>query len=433
MRWSVLAACLVSIGGCEEPSETPEVDAGSDSGIVPSCGMAPDAMPSLLCHNPSHPVGTVVPSRVSAELEFATATDEYGCASAKIGPEAHVALKTETSRWVQLTLAPGSLSSQDFDLIVWDRTECTCVSAQMPATDPNGLQVFALASHEYEVIVESRKGPPAEAVSLQAYCALCKVLSPVSCGTVTGHVSVGKPQELGTDPRGPHVRTSTFYRWRLAATDPSTRASIFRYELPSCDGNLAGEIGTGQALTTLDDGWRVAVNTSSSGDDFQLSLECVEGCHRYQYVQQSATTPPYTQDYSVGCGETLDIDNRPRTVNVFSSTTQASARSSTWGTCGTGYAGRDVVYALAIPPGALTKKVHLHVTGLTDDLDLFVLESDTYGACDPAQCIGKSITAGTLDEDLTIDVTAGKTYYVVVDSTTLVDSTLKLSVECLNQ
>lgn len=69
------------------------------------------------------------------------------------------------------------------------------------------------------------------------------------------------------------------------------------------------------------------------------------------------------------------------------------------------------------------------VTGLTDDLDLLVLQ-DTGSGCDPASCVADSTNVGTDDESVTWDVLAGETYHIVVDGFGGATSGYTISLSC---
>ena len=57
--------------------------------------------------------------------------------------------------------------------------------------------------------------------------------------------------------------------------------------------------------------------------------------------------------------------------------------------------------------------VTVELTGLFDDLDLFVLEANSTGECDPDTCIAFSASLG--DESASFTALAGLTYYLSVD------------------
>lgn len=73
--------------------------------------------------------------------------------------------------------------------------------------------------------------------------------------------------------------------------------------------------------------------------------------------------------------------------------------------------------------------VTVTLSGLADDLDLFILE-DFDGECDPINCLDFSDNAGTGDEAVTFSATAGTTYYFVIDGFGEDRSDFDIDVEC---
>ncbi|MGB3078893.1 MAG: PPC domain-containing protein, partial [Saprospiraceae bacterium] len=86
------------------------------------------------------------------------------------------------------------------------------------------------------------------------------------------------------------------------------------------------------------------------------------------------------------------------------------------------WTGREKVYEFV---ASFTGQVTITISGLNDDLDLFVLEG-----CDATSCVLSSLHFGTVDESVTIDVIEGHHYFIVVDGYLLAESDYWISVTC---
>ena len=76
-----------------------------------------------------------------------------------------------------------------------------------------------------------------------------------------------------------------------------------------------------------------------------------------------------------------------------------------------GETGPEFVYSFA---PTVDRDYTITVSGLTADLDLYILQDDGLG-CDPANCIGAWLEIGDTDETTTFSAAAGVTYYVAID------------------
>ena len=74
--------------------------------------------------------------------------------------------------------------------------------------------------------------------------------------------------------------------------------------------------------------------------------------------------------------------------------------------------------------------VTVTITGLSADLDLFALEDDGSGDCDPATCVDSSTASGSADDSLTVTVTDGSTWYFVVDGFNGAVSDFDIAIDC---
>jgi hypothetical protein len=111
-------------------------------------------------------------------------------------------------------------------------------------------------------------------------------------------------------------------------------------------------------------------------------------------------TPTCTRDGAVVCGAAdARANDAPGSTDVVT-----SYGCNTWG-----YAGPEYAYAYH---AETTEPVTVTVTGLSADLDLFVLDGDT---CDPFACVAASDNSMTSDETVTFDAVAGADYSIVVD------------------
>jgi hypothetical protein len=76
---------------------------------------------------------------------------------------------------------------------------------------------------------------------------------------------------------------------------------------------------------------------------------------------------------------------------------------------------------------ALDEEVIVRVTGMSGDLDVFLLPDET---CDGHPCLAKSIESGTTDETLRFNAEAGRVNHVLVDGYVGVVSDFVVEVEC---
>ena len=84
-----------------------------------------------------------------------------------------------------------------------------------------------------------------------------------------------------------------------------------------------------------------------------------------------------------------------------------------------------MAYSFTIP---VRHGVTISMTGLTDDLDLFLLRG-TGGSCSASSCLTKSILTGTAAESIDMTLDAG-TYYIVADGYSDAISSFTLSLSC---
>jgi hypothetical protein len=124
------------------------------------------------------------------------------------------------------------------------------------------------------------------------------------------------------------------------------------------------------------------------------------------YTAKTCATPA-----AIACGDVVSSFNSAA-ENLLNGYACAASLSETAG---------EEVYALTLDADA---EIQIDLTGLSADLDLFVLT----GTCDPASCTNHS--AGIRDERVTLTGTAGTTYYIVVDGYSGATSSYSLAVTC---
>ena len=149
------------------------------------------------------------------------------------------------------------------------------------------------------------------------------------------------------------------------------------------DESVTIALETGVTYYVIVDGW------SGSSSAFDLTLTC----------------PECAIDYPLNCVASSD------------SWTNGLGATNTWEdySC-TSYSdnesGPEYVYVFAVDADG---DATVDLTGLTSDLDLFVLSAAVDGGCDPNECFDSSRNSSTADESVTWSVLAGETWYVVVD------------------
>ena len=67
-------------------------------------------------------------------------------------------------------------------------------------------------------------------------------------------------------------------------------------------------------------------------------------------------------------------------------------------------------------------------------MDLLAVGADNQGGCDPAnECLAASQSDATNTEEITLNVTAGQTYYFIVDGYNGAESGYTIEVDCVKQ
>jgi cysteine-rich repeat protein len=120
-------------------------------------------------------------------------------------------------------------------------------------------------------------------------------------------------------------------------------------------------------------------------------------------------------------GSVATANDAPGSTDIYES----------WACSNFDYTGPEIVYSITAPEDGL---VEARISGLSDDLDLLVLEADASGLCAPQDasvCVDSSVTTMT-EESVSFSATAGTTYFLVIEGfldatsgfTLTVDSTL---------
>ena len=121
---------------------------------------------------------------------------------------------------------------------------------------------------------------------------------------------------------------------------------------------------------------------------------------------------------TINCGDTVAGAN-----NADGSTNQITQYTG----CGGGTDGPEFVYTFESPgTGAIT----ITLSGMTDDLDLFLLEDLLSMGCNSEYCLGYSAMGGNSDEIVIYNVFEGSTYYIPVDGWAGSISAYTINLEC---
>ncbi len=117
----------------------------------------------------------------------------------------------------------------------------------------------------------------------------------------------------------------------------------------------------------------------------------------------------------IKCGDNIFDANYASTGGMNHEDDYCGNNSHVW-------TGKEMVYEFV---STLTGEVTITLSGLTADLDLFILED-----CNPSYCVDESTNANTNDETVTFHVNEGEHYIIVVDGYNFSESTYWLSIVC---
>ncbi len=173
--------------------------------------------------------------------------------------------------------------------------------------------------------------------------------------------------------------------------------------------------------------------SASTSDESATFVAAAAGDLYYLVVDGFAGN---TSDFTitVGCPDSLCAE--PEDTFTCAWTTMSGDNSTgdsavnAWSGCSSSnnWTGPELVYEF-VP--AITGDYTFDLTGLSSDLDLFVVEAEeTTGACDASGCIDYSNIGGNSDESVTVALESGVTYFVVVDGWSGNTSSFDLELSC---
>ncbi|HEV8321898.1 MAG TPA: PPC domain-containing protein [Myxococcota bacterium] len=171
---------------------------------------------------------------------------------------------------------------------------------------------------------------------------------------------------------------------------------------PDCAGTTACSVCSAESCTNGND------------DDCDSLIDCGDpDCAGSPFCGETCTP-----DGALACGDTAAGSNfgagSTDTVTTYS--------------CGaTGQTAQEYVYTFA---PATSGVANVTLTGLTGDLNLFVLTAGTGPLCDPELCAGQAVTAGPASETLSFAAAAGTTYFVVADGPGATTSNFDVTLAC---
>ena len=344
--------------------------------------------------------------------------DTYACATGLTGPELAFPFRVPTDRNVNLSL---SKSSVDFDLLVLEGTACVttakCAASAITAGVGNEtLTLAAKANTDYLIVVDGRNGAKGS-FTLNIGCEkLCDSKIELACNqTITGNTATpGTRTQVNltacssTPTPGPenswklNPPSKQDYKLKLTGLTQDLDLFVLTSDSNDCDGTcetsmvqsgtLDEELSfTGYPPTpTFPWGYQVVVDSKGAGGPYQLEVSCPVSC----------------------AGSAGDIDCSQQVVSGRSDDTSISSKVIDSWACAPNTTGAEAIYRFAPPNnGAYT----FELTGLSENLDLIVVEGSSM-ACDPAAaCVASSVKTGTADESVTFMADSTKTYYVAVD------------------
>ncbi len=140
-----------------------------------------------------------------------------------------------------------------------------------------------------------------------------------------------------------------------------------------------------------------------------------QGSHGGLPAPTCADTPACEPVQTLSCGEVLSSRNDA----AGSTSTHAFYGCSTYT-----YTGPELAVKVR---SAASETVSLRLTGLSADLDLYLLDD---AACDATGCLGSSVQPDGTDESISFSATAGQEYVLVIDGYEGAVSDFSLAVDC---
>jgi hypothetical protein len=144
---------------------------------------------------------------------------------------------------------------------------------------------------------------------------------------------------------------------------------------------------TGYSGNTYD----VVIDSQTVGGPYTLEVDCPPSCY-YTSLNTNCNTPSDSRRND-------DAANSHNLINA-------------WGACDSNTTGPEVIYQFY---AALGGSYTFTLSGLTADLDLIVMQGNSF-ACDSSDtCVASGTNPGTANEVVTFTAVAGTYYYVAVD------------------
>jgi hypothetical protein len=372
---------------------------------------------------------------------FTNQISTYTCAGTGTydGPEVSFPLYVTHDGPITITLTG---LSADLDLLLLTGTSCTsrsdCVMASTNSGTADETITFnATTAQQYYVVIDGKAGA-SSSFTLDMECArLCtpKVTPILGCNmTVMGDTSTSTALTLNNTvctsaniSGVPDVGPEDVYALSVPADGTRFRvtASGFTQDLdlqvigaytttnPDCTDFCAGSsytTGTGQESTTFttytDETFFVVVDSrTSTGGPYQLDVLCPASCENYQQYMSCYT--PGVLGRNDAATSTDKIDS--------------------WA-CAPNTTGHEYIYYFS--PSAAGDYTFT-LTGMSDDLDLILMETSTF-MCDPTMtCKGSSTnhSPANADESITATLSPSYYYFLAVDGYNGASSAYSLKVQ----
>jgi len=204
----------------------------------------------------------------------------------------------------------------------------------------------------------------------------------------------------------------------------STNTTITLYDEAVCSGLILSGPGAGE---TLSDSITCNIPEVADGDyyvglilDDDDDLDETDESNNTGY--DPATVEVNTPSNCVSGGTLSCSSSTDSRSNDSAGSTDDVTEYGCYG--GYSYSGPEFAYTFVADESG---EVTLTLSGLNDDLDLFLLDGSD---CDPSACLAGSANGGTDDESITYDVTAGAEYRIVVDGYAGAVSDYTLELNC---
>lgn len=152
--------------------------------------------------------------------------------------------------------------------------------------------------------------------------------------------------------------------------------------------------------------------TADTVHTYYIGVDGVNGATSPYHLKLSGAlcpAPLCTDGFRGLSCSSLVLSNRNDASGATSDITQWGSAASP---CDTGTNGPEFAHFFS-PSGAGPYTITMN--GLSDNLDLIVLETSAESSCDATACVAASTNSGTADEHVTFTANPGKYYWIVVD------------------